>query len=291
MDETTAVRFGVFAIVFAAMSLLEHVLPRRRRERPRLRRWPTNLGIVGCGIAAVSLLAAFGRLLALPLVAVAAAGFAESRGIGLLNLLAWPRWLELLLAVVVLDFAIWLQHVASHKVPMLWRFHRMHHADPEFDVTTALRFHPAEIALSMLYKVVWVLVLGPSVVAVIVFEVLLNACAMFNHGNVRLPAGLDRVLRLAVVTPDMHRVHHSIHQREHDTNYGFNLSIWDRMLSTYTRTPSGGHEGMQIGLADYRDEAPTRLGWCLALPFHRVRQAKNPAARSQDAPHGAPNGD
>lgn len=286
MDEAAALRVGVFALVFAAMSLLEHALPRRARERSRLARWPTNLAIVGLGIAAVSLLAALGRMLALPLVAVAAAAFAEARGLGLLNLLAWPSWLEFLLAVVVLDFAIWLQHVLSHKVAVLWRFHRMHHADPEFDVTTALRFHPAEIALSMLYKVAWVLALGPSVAAVLAFEVLLNACAMFNHGNVRLPAGLDRFLRLAVVTPDMHRVHHSIHQREHDTNYGFNLSIWDRLLGTYTISPSGGHEGMKIGLPDYRDEAPTRLMWCLGLPFQRGRHAGNPAGRREATPDG-----
>lgn len=286
MDETTAVRVGVFAIVFAALSLLEHVLPRRVRERPRFGRWPTNIGIVGLGVVAVSLLAALGRVLALPLVAVAAAVFAESRGIGLFNLLAWPPWLELLLAVVALDFAIWLQHVVSHKLPVLWRFHRMHHADPEFDVTTALRFHPAEIAMSMLYKVAWVLVLGPSVAAVVAFEVLLNACAMFNHANLRLPAGLDRVLRVILVTPDMHRVHHSIHQREHDTNYGFSLSLWDRLLGTYTVSPSGGHEGMQIGLPDYRDEAPTRIGWCLALPFRDGTGARTPAGRGEGAPHG-----
>ena len=285
MDETTAVRVGVFAVVFAALSALEHLMPRRPRQRPRSGRWPTNLAIVGLGVAVVGLFAALGRALALPLVAVAAAAYAEGRGLGLFNLLAWPVWLEFLLAVVVLDFAIWLQHVLSHKVPLLWRFHRMHHADPEFDVTTALRFHPAEIALSMLYKVAWVLALGPSVVAVVAFEVLLNACAMFNHGNVRLPAGLDRILRLAVVTPDMHRVHHSVHQREHDTNYGFNLSVWDRLLGTYTASPSGGHEGMKIGLPDYRDEAPTRLGWCLGLPFQRGRRAGNPASRGEGAPH------
>ena len=256
-------RFGVFAGVLAAMAALELAIPKRQLGAPKLRRWVTNLSIVAFGFAAVRLLG----LVAAPLVAVGAELLAESRGWGLLNALAWTAWVEVALALLVLDFAIWLQHLVSHKMPLLWRFHRMHHADLDIDVTTALRFHPVEIALSMLWKVAWVLALGPSALAVVLFEVILNACAMFNHANLDLPPALDRVLRLVIVTPDMHRVHHSIHRREHDANYGFNLAIWDRLLGTYVPQPEGGHRGMTIGLPAYRTDGPTRLGWCLRLPF------------------------
>lgn len=256
-------RFGVFAGVLAAMAALELAIPKRDLGAPKLRRWMTNLSIVALGFAAVRLLG----LIAAPLVAVGAAMLAESRGWGLFNALVWPPWIEIALSLVVLDFAIWLQHLVSHKVPLLWRFHRMHHADLDIDVTTALRFHPVEIALSMLWKVACVLVLGPSALAVVLFEVILNACAMFNHANLDLPPALDRALRLILVTPDMHRVHHSIHRREHDSNYGFNLAIWDRLFGTYIPQPEGGHRGMTIGLSAYRTDGPTRLGWSLRLPF------------------------
>ena len=206
-------------------------------------------------------------LIAQPLIAVGAAMLAEIHGIGLLHFVVWPVWLEIALAVIVLDFAIWLQHVASHRIPMLWRLHRMHHADVDIDVTTALRFHPIEIGLSMLYKVVWVFLLGPSTLAVMLFEIVLNGCAMFNHANVALPERLDRILRPLAVTPDMHRIHHSVIEREHHSNFGFNLSIWDRAFGTYTVEPTNGHAGMRIGLPAYQSDAPTRLGWNLWLPF------------------------
>jgi sterol desaturase/sphingolipid hydroxylase (fatty acid hydroxylase superfamily) len=196
-----------------------------------------------------------------------AAAWSEARGIGLLNLVNLPGWLEAALAVVVLDFAIWLQHLLAHRIEALWLFHRMHHADVDFDVTTALRFHPVEIGLSMIYKVVWVIALGASPVAVLIFEVVLNGLAMFNHANVALPERVDRVLRQLVVTPDMHRVHHSVIAREHHSNFGFNLSVWDRMFRTYNAQPAAGHEAMTIGLQAWQSEAPARLGWSLRLPF------------------------
>ena len=263
-------RLGAFAAIFAGMVLLELAWPKRAPRWPRARRWVTNLAVVGLGILVVRLLA----FLAVPLVAVGAAIIAQHHGWGLFNLVAWPSVLEIGLAVVVLDYAIWLQHVAMHKVPILWRVHQMHHADVDFDVTTALRFHPFETGLSMLYKVAWVLALGAAPLAVVLFEVILNGCAMFNHANVNLPRRLDWILRQVLVTPDMHRVHHSIERREHDTNFGFNLSIWDRLFGTYTPEPEKGHLGMTIGLQPYQSEAPTRLGWSLALPFRAQRRAE-----------------
>lgn len=256
-------RLAAFASVFVVMAALELWSPKRVLTAAKGRRWLTNLSIVGIGSAVVRLMA----LSAVPIVAVAAAILAGERGIGLFNWLGLPAWIEILISIVVLDFALWLQHLMSHKMPALWRLHRMHHADVDIDVTTAIRFHPVEIALSMLWKVLWVLALGAPPVAVVLFEVLLNGCAMFNHANVALPAWLDRVLRTVVVTPDMHRVHHSVIGREHNSNYGFNLSIWDRWLGTYTDQPRDGHQGMTIGLAPYQSEAPTRLGWSLALPL------------------------
>lgn len=257
------VRFVAFATIFVGMATLEHVWPRRTQRSHRLRRWPTNLAIVALGIAVVRLLA----LASVPLVAVGVAALASQRQWGLLNLVSWNGWIELAIALVALDFALWLQHVLSHRVPALWRLHRMHHADIDFDVTTALRFHPLEIGLSMLYKSLWVILLGPSVTAVVVFEIVLNGLAVFNHSNAALPGWLDRILRVLVVTPDMHRVHHSIDAHEHHRNFGFNLAIWDRLFSTYRPQPALGHTGMQIGLPAYQDDRPTRLWWSLALPF------------------------
>jgi sterol desaturase/sphingolipid hydroxylase (fatty acid hydroxylase superfamily) len=206
-------------------------------------------------------------MLAVPVAAIAAAFYAQAHQIGLLNQVAWPEWVKVVVALLVLDLAIWAQHLASHKVQLFWRLHRVHHADRDIDVTTAVRFHPVEIALSMLWKIVVVVPLGASPFAVFLFEVILNACAMFNHANIAMPAWLDRLLRLLVVTPDMHRVHHSVLHCEHDSNYGFNLSVWDRLFRTYTDQPEAGHQGMTIGLTPYQSEAPTRFGWSLLLPF------------------------
>lgn len=259
-------RFGVFASVFVIMALFEILRPKRKLVAPKGRRWLTNLTIVGIDSLLVRLMAA----LAVPLVAIAAAVYAETRGIGLFNVVDWPVWLEILIAVVVLDLAIWFQHLVAHKIPALWRLHQMHHADVDIDVTTAIRFHPIEIALSMLWKIACVLALGVSPLAVLLFEIILNGCAMFNHANVALPQWLDRALRMVIVTPDMHRVHHSVIGRELNSNYGFNLSIWDRMFGTYTPQPSMGHDGMTIGLSSYQSSEPTRLGWSLLLPFRKL---------------------
>jgi sterol desaturase/sphingolipid hydroxylase (fatty acid hydroxylase superfamily) len=275
----TAVRLGVFAGIFLLMALVELALPKRTLIVSKCRRWLTNVGISVVARVLLRLMAA----LAVPVAAVAAAFYAQENGIGLLNNVAWPEWVKIVLALVALDLAIWAQHLASHKIPILWRLHKVHHADRDIDVTTAVRFHPVEIALSMLWKIVVVVPLGASPLAVFLFEVILNGCAMFNHANIDLPGWLDRAIRIFVVTPDMHRVHHSVQRREHDSNYGFNLSVWDRLFRTYTAQPEGGHQGMIIGLTPYQSEEPTRFGWSLWLPFRN--EAPKPQPRP---PKGTP---
>ncbi len=260
-----ALRLASFLAVLGVMALIELAWPKRAPVVSKGRRWLTNLGIAGVDGLMLQLMA----MLAVPVAAVAAAFYAQTHGIGLLNQLAWPEWLKVTLALLVLDLAIWTQHLVSHKVPLFWRLHQVHHADRDIDVTTAVRFHPVEIALSMLWKIVVVVPLGASPLAVFLFEVILNACAMFNHANIALPAWVDRILRSIIVTPDMHRVHHSVLWREHDSNYGFNLSLWDRLFRTYVAQPEAGHEDMTVGLAPYQSRAPTRFGWSLALPFRQ----------------------
>jgi sterol desaturase/sphingolipid hydroxylase (fatty acid hydroxylase superfamily) len=270
----TAVRLGVFAGIFLLMALVELALPKRTLIVSKGRRWLTNVGISVVASVLLRLMAA----LAVPVAAVAAAFYAQENGIGLLNNVAWPEWVKIVLALVALDLTIWAPHLASHKIPILWRLHKVHHADRDIDVTTAVRFHPVEIALSMLWKIVVVVPLGASPLAVFLFEVILNGCAMFNHANIDLPGWLDRAIRIFVVTPDMHRVHHSVQRREHDSNYGFNLSVWDRLFRPYTAQPEGGHQGMIIGLTPYQSEEPTRFGWSLWLPF------RNEAPKPQPRP-------
>lgn len=272
------IRLGAFGVVFALMAIWELLRPRREQAIPRARRWPGNLGVVAIDTVLVRLL--------FPMTAVGLALMAEARGWGLFNALALPGWIAIAGSVMILDLAIYLQHVLFHAVPALWRLHRMHHADVDIDVTTAIRFHPIEIALSMLWKIGWVLALGVPPFAVLVFEIILNGCAMFNHANVKLPLGLDRALRLFLVTPDMHRVHHSIIRREHDSNYGFNLSVWDRMFGTYTPQPREGHEGMTIGLAAYQSEKPTELLWSLAIPMEPLAPDAPATAPSRGSPKG-----
>jgi sterol desaturase/sphingolipid hydroxylase (fatty acid hydroxylase superfamily) len=257
-----AVRVVAFAAVLAAMLAWERLRPRRLRSAGnRLQRWRANLGLVAIDAIAVRLI--------FPVAAVGAAALAEARGWGLLNALDLPAWLSFAMALVVLDLAIYAQHVAFHKVPALWRLHRVHHSDVDLDATTGLRFHPVEIVLSMAFKVALVLALGAPAVAVVVFEVGLNALAMFNHANVRLPLRVDRVLRRLIVTPDMHRVHHSIHRDETDSNYGFNLSVWDRLFRTYRAQPRDGHEAMSIGLDVFRDAGDGTLRRLLTQPLAR----------------------
>ena len=270
------IRLGVFIGVFLVMALIELGWPKRTLIASKGRRWLTNVGISVTAAFLLRLMVAT----AVPVAAIAAAFYAQKHNIGLLNNLAWPEWAKIAVALLVLDLAIWAQHLASHKIPILWRLHRVHHADRDIDVTTAIRFHPVEIALSMLWKIAVVVPLGASPLAVFLFEVILNACAMFNHANVALPGWIDRPLRLLIVTPDMHRVHHSVLRREHDSNYGFNLSLWDRLFRTYTAQPQGGHQGMTIGLTPYQSEDPTRFGWSLGLPFRRS-DFKTPPAPSK----------
>jgi sterol desaturase/sphingolipid hydroxylase (fatty acid hydroxylase superfamily) len=253
------IRLAAFAGVFAMMALWEFLGPRREQAIGRAWRWPNNLGVVVADTLLVRVL--------FPTTAVGLALLAEAGDFGLFNALALPAWFAVLASVVILDFAIYLQHVLFHAVPALWRLHRMHHADLEFDVTTGLRFHPIEILLSMIIKLAVVAALGAPAVAVLIFEVLLNATSMFNHSNVRIPLGLDRILRWLVVTPDMHRVHHSILARETNSNFGFNLPWWDRLFGTYRAQPAAGHEAMTIGIEQFRDPRELGLDRMLIQPF------------------------
>ncbi len=263
MEYETPIRLGVFLGLFVLLALAETLLPRRARTQTRVRRWFTNWLISFLNTGTLQIVA-----MALPLLALGAALDAAANGWGVFNLLAWPSILEILLAVLIFDLAIWLQHLITHKIPLLWRFHRVHHADRDFDVTTAIRFHPVEIAFSMLLKIGLIYLFGPSAVAILIFEVLLNGTAMFNHSNLKLPLWLDRLIRTFLVTPDMHRVHHSDQRKEHDSNYGFALSIWDRIFGTYIAQPEKGHEEMTIGL-EWQDDSPSKIGWSLLLPFRR----------------------
>jgi len=255
-----AIRLAAFFGIFTLMAAWEVLAPRRARLHSRRVRWTANLGLVMFNTVLVRLL--------FPFAAVAFATLAAQRGWGLLNNLDLPPWLALLLAVVALDFAIWLQHVMFHAVPALWRLHRVHHADPDFDVTTGTRFHPIEILLSMLIKFSVIAVLGAPAAAVLVFEILLNATAMFNHGNVKLPGSVDGDLRLLLVTPDMHRVHHSTDVAEANSNFGFNLSVWDRLFGTYRAAARLPQESMDIGVAGLTgDPRCVSITGLLVIPF------------------------
>jgi sterol desaturase/sphingolipid hydroxylase (fatty acid hydroxylase superfamily) len=254
------IRLGFFLGIFALMATWEALAPRRARLLSRARRWPHNLGLVLINTLLLRLL--------FPAAAVGMAAFASDRGWGIFNTFEVPLWLAVVASVIAMDFAIWAQHVLFHAVPALWRLHRVHHADLDYDLTTGARFHPIEILLSMLIKLAVVAVLGPPVAAVILFEVILNGMAMFNHSNVRIATGLDRILRLIVVTPDMHRVHHSVEDDESNSNFGFNLSLWDRVLGTYRVQPRAGHEAMTIGIRGRRDPREVdRITGMLLLPF------------------------
>jgi len=263
METEIPLRLAIFLGLFALFACAEHFAPRRARQLPRRGRWLTNLLMTGLNTLTLRALA-----IGLPLLAVGAAMNAQANGWGLFNVTDLPRVLEIGLAILILDLAIWLQHLITHKIPVLWRLHRVHHADRDMDVTTAVRFHPVEIALSMLLKIGLIYLLGPSAVAVVLFEIILNGTAMFNHSNLRLPLPVDRILRRVLVTPDMHRVHHSTLRTEHDSNYGFALSIWDRLFGTYVAQPAEGHDEMNVGL-HWQDDRPARLGWSLLLPFKR----------------------
>lgn len=260
LNNETAIRVGFFFSVLVLMGIWEVIAPRRALTVSKALRWTNNLGLVFFN--------SFLLRLAFPAAAVGVAAFAAEQGWGLFNYYEVPFWLAVVASVVAMDLIIWLQHVMMHAVPLLWRLHRMHHADLDYDLTTGARFHPIEIFLSMGIKFVTIFLLGPPVVAVVIFEVLLNATAMFNHGNVRLPQGVDRVLRWFLVTPDMHRVHHSVEDDEANSNFGFSLPWWDRLFGTYRDQPRGGHESMTIGIRKYRETRDVSwLPGMLLLPF------------------------
>ena len=253
------IRLGAFAGVLAVLAVAETLAPRRQPSIGPRKRWPANLALVALDTLLVRLL--------FPVAAVGAAIVAQERGWGLFNLLSLPAWIEIAVAVILLDLIIYGQHVLFHAVPALWRVHRVHHADLDFDVTTGLRFHPVEIILSILIKIAAVMLLGAAALAVLIFEVLLNATSMWDHSNIRLPLGLDRVVRRLLVTPDMHRTHHSVVQRDTHSNFGFNLACWDRLFGTYRDQPEAGHEGMTIGLPFFRNARELALGRLLVQPF------------------------
>ena len=253
------IRLIFFVGVFSVVAVGELILPRRALITSKPARWFANIAITIINSALLRLI--FGA------AAIMMALYASQHGWGLFNNIHVPYWVAIVLSVIALDFVIYLQHVMFHAVPAFWRLHMMHHADLDFDVTTGTRFHPIEILLSMLIKIAAVAVLGAPAVAVLIFEILLNATSMFNHGNIRLPLGLDRLLRLFVVTPDMHRVHHSVFPAETNSNFGFNMPWWDRLMGTYRAQPSLGHEGMTIGLNQFRDPSVLTLPRLLILPF------------------------
>jgi sterol desaturase/sphingolipid hydroxylase (fatty acid hydroxylase superfamily) len=254
------IRLGAFVVVFVLLAAGEALIPRRNRAVTRRWRWPTNITLVVLNTVLVRT--------ALPVTAVGMAVIAEQRGWGLLQAVGpLPTFLAVTVAVFLLDLAIYLQHVLFHAVPVLWRVHRMHHADIDVDVTTGSRFHPGEILLSMLLKCASISALGASSLAVLVFEVLLNIGSMFDHANLRLPLGADRVLRLFVVTPDMHRVHHSAVPVETNTNFGFTFPWWDYLCGTYRAQPAAGHEAMTVGLTCFRDRKDLRLDKTLLQPL------------------------
>lgn len=266
LDNEPTIRILGFVSVLSAMAVWEILATRRPQTIKRRVRWPGNLAIVILDTLAVRLL--------FPLAAVGAAIYASDQGWGLLNLTSMPGWVAVVLAVLALDLAIYFQHRIFHAVPWLWRLHRMHHADLEFDVTTGLRFHPLEILLSMAIKMAVVVIIGAPALAVVVFEVLLNATSLFNHGNIRLPQRVDRWLRLLLVTPDMHRVHHSAIQRETDSNFGFSVPWWDRLFGTYRAQPEKGHLGMTIGIENFRTEHDLRLDQMLVQPFRHTERRR-----------------
>jgi len=259
MNIDLIIRISAFVGIFAAMAVWEMMAPRRQWQTAKAKRWVINLAMVGFNTLFTRTLLTSGAL--------GAAVLAGQREVGLFHQLDWPWWAELIIAMIVLDLVVYFQHVLMHAVPILWRLHMVHHSDLDIDVTTGVRFHPIEIALSMFIKIGAVILIGASPTAVLMFEVILNATSMFNHSNVCIPVRVDRMLRWIVVTPDMHRVHHSVIPRETNRNFGFNLPWWDRVLGTYLSDPSKGHEHMTIGLEQYRD--PTRLTWLglLVLPF------------------------
>jgi sterol desaturase/sphingolipid hydroxylase (fatty acid hydroxylase superfamily) len=259
MTNEAEIRLGFFFGIFLLVALWELLSPRRVLTTSKPVRWISNMGVVALNTLAVRAI--------FPIIGVHIAFTAQEKGWGLLNVIDLPEGLSILVGILVLDLVVYLQHVMFHALPILWRLHMMHHADLDYDVTTGLRFHPIEIIISMIIKMTAIAALGPSVFTVIIFEIILNGAAMFNHGNIKLSISVDKYLRLLMVTPDMHRVHHSVTIRETNSNFGFNFPWWDRLFSTYRAQPAAGHEGMTIGLSQFRDPKRSALHWMLVLPF------------------------
>ena len=260
IDNEAGIRITIFFTVFIVVALWEITSPRKKLVRSKLQRWVNNIGLVFLNTLVLRLIfpaAAIGMTLAV-----------QEKGWGLLNQFDLPLLLSTFITIILLDFVIYVQHVLVHIVPLLWRLHRGHQADPDYDVNTGARFHPLEIILSMIIKFGAIIILGPPVLGVLLFEIILNASAMFNHANGRLPLSLDVILRQLVVTPDMHRVHHSVERDETDSNYGFFLSIWDRIFKTYRDQPRAGHDEMVIGIKEYNNASEvTDLRGIMTLPF------------------------
>jgi len=259
IDNSVLIRLGVFAFVFIVMAIWEKVAPRRALNAPKVTRWFNNLSITFLNSLAVKYV--------LPITAIGVALLAQTAGYGLLNIMGISSLIGGLIAIMALDLTLYAQHRLFHQVPLFWRLHRMHHTDLDIDVTTGARFHPVEILLSMIIKVAAILLIGAPAWSVLAFEVLLNATSMFNHSNIFLNPGIDRVLRLFVVTPDMHRVHHSVIIHETNSNYGFNFPWWDRLFCSYKDQPARGHDAMTVGLANYRDTKYLTLPWMFVTPF------------------------
>jgi sterol desaturase/sphingolipid hydroxylase (fatty acid hydroxylase superfamily) len=267
-ESEALLRLSIFVGVFAALAGAEAVWPRRVRAYGRVGRWITNVGLSVLNTLLLRL-----SFFLVPALTVIAAVVVEQHGYGLLPALGLPFWAGAIIGFLVLDLAVYAQHVAVHYIPPLWRLHRVHHADPDFDVSTGIRFHPLEILISQAWKIAVVVAVGAPAAAVLAFEIVLNATSMFSHANLRLPPTLDGLLRRAIVTPEMHRIHHSTIERETNSNFGFNLSIWDRLFGTYRAAAERDQATMPIGLASYRDAAPTRIWWLMLFPF-----ARGPAA-------------
>ncbi|MCF6764442.1 sterol desaturase family protein [Thiotrichales bacterium 19S3-7] len=260
LDYQNLIRISAFLSIFIVMALLELVIPKRPLSIKKSSRWFNNISIVILNSVILKII--------FPTAAVGIALWANEHKLGLLYFLNLPSYSSIILSIIFLDFVIYLQHVLFHALPIFWRFHRVHHIDQDIDVTTGLRFHPGEIILSLLIKFSAIVLIGTPAISVLLFEVILNATAMFNHSNIHLNKIIDRLLRAIIVTPDMHRVHHSTIPYETNSNYGFNLSIWDRLFGTYRSQPKKGHQQMQIGLADYRNTKQTqRILSMLWFPF------------------------
>ena len=266
LSNESNIRLGAFGFALILMMIVEARFPRKSRAMSRWNRWISNFSLTLLSSVLVRML--------FPLVAVGAAQIASVNGWGLLNNISLPKALEITLAIVILDLAIYWQHALFHKIPLFWAMHKVHHVDRDIDVTTGSRFHPLEIGLSMLIKMGLVIVLGAPALAVIIFELILSLCAIFHHSNVKLPITIDRFVRRFLVTPDMHRVHHSIVVEETNSNFGFSTSFWDRIFSTYVDQPRGGHDQMIIGLEEHQNNDPNSLIWSLLLPFKSTNTAK-----------------